>query len=78
VTSLLKRAITTARTAGAENFFPSGLSASDCSALQSSYRVGDVDVQRFSSPLAQDQGPRLVIANEWDLSLHVPAVVEMR
>jgi 7,8-dihydropterin-6-yl-methyl-4-(beta-D-ribofuranosyl)aminobenzene 5'-phosphate synthase len=44
---------------------------SSYSALESSRRVGDVDVQRFGLPLSQDQGPRLAIENEWGLSLHV-------
>jgi 7,8-dihydropterin-6-yl-methyl-4-(beta-D-ribofuranosyl)aminobenzene 5'-phosphate synthase len=44
---------------------------SSYSALESSRRVGNVDVQRFGLVLAPDQGPRLAIENEWGLSLHV-------
>lgn len=44
---------------------------SSYSALESSRRVGNVDVQRYGLALAQDQAPRLAIENEWGLSLHV-------
>jgi 7,8-dihydropterin-6-yl-methyl-4-(beta-D-ribofuranosyl)aminobenzene 5'-phosphate synthase len=44
---------------------------SSYSALESSRRIGDVDVQRFGLALTQDQGPRLAIENEWGLSMHV-------
>jgi 7,8-dihydropterin-6-yl-methyl-4-(beta-D-ribofuranosyl)aminobenzene 5'-phosphate synthase len=44
---------------------------SSYSALESSRRVGNVDVQRFGLALSQDQAPRLAIENEWGLSLHV-------
>ncbi|WP_035568291.1 MBL fold metallo-hydrolase [Caballeronia sordidicola] len=44
---------------------------SSYSALESSRRIGNVDVQRFGLALAQDQSPRLAIENEWGLSMHV-------
>src|SRR5580698_11083645 len=44
---------------------------SSYSALESSRRVGDVEVQRFGLALTQDHGPRLAIENEWGLSMHV-------
>jgi len=44
---------------------------SSYSALESSRRIGNVDVQRFGLALGEDHPPRLAIENEWGLSLHV-------
>lgn len=44
---------------------------SSYSALEPSFRVGNVDVKRFGLPLTMEHAPHLTLENEWGLSLHV-------
>jgi 7,8-dihydropterin-6-yl-methyl-4-(beta-D-ribofuranosyl)aminobenzene 5'-phosphate synthase len=44
---------------------------SSYSSLEPSRHVGNVDVQRFGSPLTFDHPPGPALRSEWGLSLHV-------